>query len=168
MKRALLIRRTEVFKRMVKGFSIEAVAKDLIKNNPLYQNLSVSAIVTDWTRRKNWLHLIIRSDDQTILNETLGSVREVAHAGWKIYADSLYEDKKKKNFKAQVGALRIVLEANAKLLDILQNIGVIDRVPTETRVTLATTPFEADPEMKRLLLEEAAKQRKEKDAAKQV
>lgn len=126
MNRNLLARRIEVVKRMVRGFTIYAVAEDLTKNNPLFQTVSIAAIVKDWTRRKTWLHLVIRPDDATILDETIGSIREAAAAAWIEYARST-------NSSAKVGALRTILEANGKLIDILQGIGAITRAPIEIK-----------------------------------
>lgn len=111
---------------MARGFTIHAVAEDLAKNNPLFQNVSIAAIVKDWTRRKTWLHIVIRPDDDTILDETIGSIREAAAAAWMEYARAA-------NSNAKVGALRTVLEANAKLVDILQSIGAITKAPLEIR-----------------------------------
>lgn len=126
MNRNLLARRIEVVKRMVRGFSVHAVAEDLIKHNPLFQNLSISAIVTDWTRRKTWLHLVIRPDDDTILDETIGSIREASAAAWMEYA-------KAPNSNAKVGALRTILEAKGKLIDIMQSIGAVTKAPIEIK-----------------------------------
>jgi hypothetical protein len=107
---------------MVRGFSIHAVADDLTKNNPLFQNTSINTIISDWTRRKTWLYLIIRPDDATILDETIGSIREVAAAAW-------IEHGRAKSSNEKVGALRTVLEANGRLIDIMQGIGAITRAP---------------------------------------
>jgi hypothetical protein len=111
---------------MVRGFSVHAVAEDLTKNNPLFQSVSIAAIVKDWIRRKTWLHLVIRPDDDTILDETIGSIREVAAGAWIEYARST-------NSNAKVGALRTVLQANGKLVDILQSIGAITKAPLEIK-----------------------------------
>lgn len=161
MNENLLARRIELFDRMVRGGMLHLVAKDLAKRNPLFKGVSPGAIMRDWGRRKRWIHLIVRSDDETILDQTLGAIRQVGLEAWRVYANTM-------NMNAKVGALRVILETHVKLIDILQNIGAIKREPSETRVTLSSTPFDADPEMKRLLLEEAAKQRAEKSAAKQV
>jgi hypothetical protein len=111
---------------MVRGFSIHAVAEDLTKNNPLFQSVSIAAIVKDWTRRKTWLHVVIRPDDDTILDETIGSIREASAAAW-------YEYARAPNSNAKVGALRTVLEANGKLVDIMQSIGAITKAPIEIK-----------------------------------
>lgn len=126
LNRNLLTRRIELVKRMVRGFSVHAVAEDLIKHNPLFQNVSINTIVSDWTRRKIWLHLVIRPDDDTILDETIGSIREAAAAAWIVYG-------KADNSNAKVGALRAVLEANGKLVDIMQSIGAITKAPIEIK-----------------------------------
>jgi hypothetical protein len=111
---------------MVRGFSIHAVADDLIKHNPLFQNVSINTILSDWTRRKTWLHLVVRPDDDTILDETIGSIREASAAAWMEYA-------KAPNSNAKIGALRTILEANGKLIDIMQSIGAVTKAPIEIK-----------------------------------
>lgn len=122
MNANLLARRSELVKRMVKGVQVQVVAADLVKNNALFSNVSIEAIKKDWTRRKIWLHLVMRPPDDTVLDEALASIREVATFAWVEYA-------KATSGSVKVSALRAVLEANAKLVDVLQSVGAINKTP---------------------------------------
>jgi hypothetical protein len=68
--------------------------------------------------------MVVRPHDDTILDETIGSIREVAAASWLEYTRAT-------NSNAKVGALRTVLEASGKLIDIMQSIGSITKAPLE-------------------------------------
>jgi hypothetical protein len=67
------------------------------------------------------------------------------------------------NTAAKVGALRVVEQATKDEIEVLQSIGAVARLPVETTLTIAQTPFDADPEIRKLLAASAAKQKAEKD-----
>jgi hypothetical protein len=58
-------------------------------------------------------------------------------------------------------ALKLIEDTNIQVLEILQSVGVVEKKPEEVNLLSLNLGFEADPELKKALLEEAERQRKE-------
>jgi hypothetical protein len=160
-KRELSARREALLRLCCKGIPSKNAAEELSKDieDQSEREQSVIRIIQDWQRRKQWMTQTARLMDPTLLPELLAGMLEVRQSAWTQYATG-------DNSNAKVGALKVALLTYKEIIEVLQSIGAIERLPTETTLTIASTPFDADPEMKRLLLEAAAKQKAEKDAVK--
>ena len=153
-KRDQLLKRRELMLRYKsRGLTMTEMCKAVADELDTPQN----TIEQDWVRRKRWINKLIRLQDPSLFQEIIHNFVQIRRAAWMEYA-------KGDNSAAKVGALRVIETATKDEIEVLQSIGAVERLPTETTLTIASTPFDADPQMKRLLLEAAAKQRAEKDA----
>lgn len=158
-KRDQLLKRRELLLRyksrgLTATEACKAVSEEL--------GMPYSSVEQDWVRRKRWINKIVMLQDPSLMQEILHNFQQIRRAAWSEYA-------KGDNTAAKVGALRVVESATKDEIDVLQSIGAIQRLPTETTLTIAGgLPFEVDPDVKKLLLESAAKQKKEADQASQT
>ena len=72
--------------------------------------------------------------------------------------------REKNNASVRVAALRSIIMGESRVGLLLMKAGVIQVAPQqiESNVTIAGTPFDVDPEFRRLLLAESERQRLEK------
>jgi hypothetical protein len=72
--------------------------------------------------------------------------------------------REKNNASVRVAALRSIIMGESRVGLLLMKAGIIQVAPQqiESNVTIAGTPFDADPEFRRLLLAESERQRLEK------
>jgi hypothetical protein len=120
-------------------------------------NIEYETVLKDWVRRVRWIDRLLKMQDPTLFQEITHNFTQIRRAAWMEYA-------KGDNTAAKVGALRVVEQATKDEIEVMQSIGAVARLPVETTLTIAQTPFDADPEIRKLLAASAAKQKAEKDA----
>jgi hypothetical protein len=125
--------------------------------------VSEKRLYADWERRSKWIPQIVQLQDHTLLHTFLEGARQVLPRAWQIALNA--DD----DF-AKLRALTLIKDTNLSMLKILQSIGVIEQKPVQVdQRALAIrgqwwhAGFEADPDLKRALVEEATRQRRERD-----
>jgi len=107
----------EMLNLMVKGAGTTETVRDIAAK----YNRTEGGIWADWTRRETWIPKLIRLDGGTT-HEILQGVREVWRRAWFTHATAEYESTK-------LGALKLVMEAYTRFIDIAQSAGLLERVP---------------------------------------
>ena len=156
----LLSRREKLLQYMVKGISIKDAAREITKNitDPLEREQQIYAVKRDWSRRNEWLNSLVRYLDETFLAELVAGMKEAMAKAWIEYYRG-------DNSAARIGTLRTIILGNYRTGALLIEAGVIKPAVhrIEATVDFPGTPFDCDPEMRRALLEEAERQRQEKE-----
>lgn len=160
MNAELLDRRETLLRHMVKGARLKDVAEEMTKNisDLAEREKRISAICKDWERRDSWIENVVRLNDKSYLAELVGGMNEAMRRCWIEYATG-------DNSNARVGALRTVIDGKTRIGLLLMKAGTIKQAPRqiESTMTIAGTPFDLDPEMRKAILEAAERQRTEKE-----
>ena len=155
----LLERRETLLKHMVKGASLQAAAEDMTLDilDPYEREKAIWVIRKDWSNRDRWIDSIVRLRDGSFFAELVGAIQEASKHCWIEFAKS-------KSSNAKIGALRTIIMGKTRLGLLLMKAGVIEQAPqrVESTMTIAGTPFDVDPELKKLLISEFERQREEK------
>lgn len=159
MNYELLNRREILVKHMVKGVVLQVAAEEMTKDipDPIERKKQISAIRRDWGNRKHWINNVVRLSDNTFLPELVACTDEVVRRCWVEYARG-------DNSSARVGALRTIIMGKTQVGSLLLKAGVIQVASHQVEASMAVTgtPFEFDPEMRKVVLETAERQRLEK------
>ena len=160
MNAELLNRRETLLKYMVKGSKLQVVAEEMTKDisDLVEREKQIAVIRRDWGNRKHWLVNVVRLKDESFLAELIAGMNEAMKHCW---IEGLRE---KNNASVRVAALRSIIMGESRVGLLLMKAGVIQVAPQqiESNVTIAGTPFDVDPEFRRLLLAESERQRLEK------
>ena len=151
MRRELLERRTEMFRLQLIG----APLRDVVKTVSEKFQVDADSLYRDWSRREQWIPQIVQLTDPTLLHSFLEGARSVLPKAWLLAQDS-------KNPFVRLGALKLIKDTNLQVLDVLQSVGVIEKKPGQLNLLSLNLGFEADPDLKKVLMEEAERQRKER------
>jgi len=158
MKKKLMERREELLRAAVKRVPIKTVAEEMSKaetEDPAERTRIQLAIQKDWSRRSVWMPNLVKINDPTILAETVAGLREILPCAWGEYASG-------DSSSSKIAALRLAKETYHDIIDLLQSVGAVQKIPTEIAGTVAMVgvgmPFEADPTIialsKKLLAED--------------
>lgn len=158
----LLERREKLLSLICKGAPLKKAIDELIKEIDSLEERekTMMAMHRDWARRKTWLPQLVRLHDKTLFPELVAGMRQIILSAWAQYGVG-------DNTSAKVGALRTALKGYRDIIEVLQSIGAIDRIPIEITggLHIGSLPFECDPAIKQILLETAATQKREKAEA---
>jgi hypothetical protein len=125
--------------------------------------VSEKRLYADWERRGKWISQIVQLQDPTLLHQFLEGARQVLPRAWQIALNA--DD----DF-AKLRALALIKDTNLSMPKILQSTGLTELKPI--RVNQRVLPirghwwhigFEADPDLKKILIEEAERQQRERD-----
>lgn len=156
----LLNRREILVRHIVRGLPVKVAAEEMTKDvvDVVEREKQINAICRDWGNRGKWLNNVVRLCDRTFLSELVAGMDEAMRRCWVEYSRG-------DNSSARVGALRTIIMGKTRVGLLLMKAGIISQVPqqVEASVTVAGTPFDVDPEMRRALLESAERQRLEKE-----
>ncbi len=156
----LLRRRETLLKLMTRGVSLQAAAEEMTKDltDPYERQKQINTIRRDWANRKHWIENVVRLSDSTVLPEIIAGLNEVVARAWIEYFRS-------DDSAVRIGALRTITTTKTRTALILMKVGIIQEAPqrVDSTMTIAGTPFDVDPELKRALLEETERQRLEKE-----
>ncbi len=159
MNETLLLRRETLLKLMIKGATLQAAAEEMTKDiTDLFEReKAISRIRRDWENRKRWINLVIRLNETTFLSEIAASIQEASRFSWLEYA-------KGKTSTARIAALRTIMMGKYRLGMLLMKAGIIEEATQhiEQTMTIAGTPFDADPNLKKALTMEYERQHEEK------
>lgn len=162
MKKELLERRETMLRYMVKGLPLKTVIDKMTEDieSTIDKFKKQNTLRRDWANRNKWIDNIIRINDPSFLNELIAGMDEAMKQCWVEFADA-------DNSNAKVGALRTIILGKTRVALLLMKAGVIKEAPKkiESTMTIAGTPFECDPEFRKLLVAESERQRLEKENA---
>jgi hypothetical protein len=130
--------------------------KLIVENLEQEFKVNSDVLYRDWHRRQKWIPQVVQLDDPTLLHKFLEGAKSVLPKAWLIL-------QKTKNPFAQVQALKLIKDTNLEVLEVLQSVGAVEKKPAEVNLFSVGLGFEADPELKRALLEEAERQRKQQN-----
>lgn len=122
MNKQVLERRVEMLNLMVKGAPVTETVKQIAEK----YNRTEGGIWNDWNRREKWVPQIVKLDGGTTL-EILQGLKEVIRRAWFTHATAQQESVK-------IAALKIVMEAYARFMDIAQSSGLLKKVPEQLEV----------------------------------
>ena len=161
MNAELLNRRENLLRYMVKGSKLQVVAEEMTKDisDLVEREKQIAVIRRDWNNRERWIENVVRLQNSSFLAELIAGMNEAMKHCW---IEGLRE---KNNASVRVAALRSIIMGESRVGLLLMKVGVIQVAPQqiESTVTLAELPFEGDPELKKALLAESARQRFEKE-----
>ena len=144
---------------MVKGMLLQDAAEQLTSSvpDPFKREKQIRAIRRDWNRSDSWMPEIVRLNRGTVLAELVAGANEAMKFCWIEYA-------KADNSNAKIGALRTIIVGKTRVALVLMRAGFIEQATqhVDTTMTIAGTPFDVDPELRKALVVEAERQAEEK------
>ncbi len=145
---------------MVRGARLRDAAEEMTKDisNPYERRREINAIYKDWDRRESWIDSVVRLNDKSYFAELIAGANEATRRCWIEYATA-------DNSNAKIGALRTIIDGKMRIGLLLMKAGIVKEAPQqiESTMTIAGTPFDVDPEMRKLILEATERQRQEKE-----
>jgi hypothetical protein len=148
----LLERRTKMLQQHLMGIPLKLIVENLEKEF----GASAKNLYHDWERRQKWIPQVVQLDDPTLLHGFLEGAKSVLPKAWLLVQDT-------ENDFVKLGALKLIKDTNIQVLEILQSVGAVEKKPEQLNLLSLNLGFEADPDLKKALMEEAERQRKERD-----
>jgi hypothetical protein len=130
--------------------------KLIVENLEQEFHANSNVLYRDWHRRQKWIPQVVQLDDPTLLHMFLEGAKSVLPKTWLLLQET-------KNPFVKLGALKLIKDTNLEVLEILQSVGAVEKKPAELNLFSVGLGFEADPELKKALLEEAERQRKQQN-----
>jgi hypothetical protein len=141
-----------------------AQLKAIVENLHEKYGTKEKQLYTDWERRGKWIPQIVQLNDPTLLHLHSQGILDLIPQLFLI-AEGKTDDGEKYLYRARdrLEAFKEIKDIRFRILEILQTVGVIEKKPTQLNLVSVGLGFEADPELKRALLEEAERQRKQQN-----
>ena len=149
-------RRTEMLQQHLMGLPLKLIVGNLEGK----YNTRAKQLYRDWERRDKWIPQVVRLNDPTLLHQLVEGAREVLPTLNLLVRET-------ENDFVKLGALKAIKDTYLDLLKILQSIGVVEEKPAQVNLLSLNVGFEGDPELKKALIEEAERQRKEHEQPKE-
>ena len=153
MDKQLLERRTKMLQQHLMGIPLKLIVENLEREF----GATAKNLYHDWERRRQWIPQVVQLDDPTLLHSFLEGARSVLPKAWLLLQDT-------ENDFVKLGALKLIKDTNLEVLEILQSVGAVEKKPQQVNLLSLNLGFEADPDLKRILLEEAERQKQECEA----
>lgn len=125
MKQLLLERRTKTLNYLSKGIEPITIIRDFSKE----YRVSEYAIRKDIERLPQWAPQVLQLKDDSLAFELANNIKQVIPNAWAEYL-------KGDNSSARIGALRVVIDATMKLIDVLQSLGKLEKTPERIQTEL--------------------------------
>jgi len=90
--------------------------------------VSKQALYKDWNKREQWASDVCELDEPALLTELVHGLKQVIPNAW-------YEYKTNPNPSVKLGALKLAKETYLDILEVLQSIGKIEKVPEKAEIT---------------------------------
>jgi hypothetical protein len=144
-----------------------APLKAIVANLSEKYDATEKQLYTDWERRRKWIPQIVQLNDPALLHEHMQGILDEIPQLWLIAAGKT-DDEKKYLYRTRdrLEAFKEIKDIRFRVLEILQTIGVIEKKPQQVNLLSLNIGFEADPDLKKALLEEAERQKKEHEQPK--
>jgi hypothetical protein len=152
MDKQLLERRTKMLQQHLMGIPLKLIVENLEKES----GATAKNLYHDWERRRQWIPQVVQLDDPTLLHSFLEGARSVLPKAWLLLQDT-------DNDFVKLGALKLIKDTNLEVLEILQSVGAVEKKPQQVNLLSLNLGFEADPDLKRILMEEAERQKRERE-----
>lgn len=152
MDKQLLERRTKMLQQHLMGIPLKLIVENLGKES----GATAKNLYHDWERRRHWIPQVVQLDDPTLLHSFLEGARSVLPKAWLLLQDT-------DNDFVKLGALKLIKDTNLEVLEILQSVGAVEKKPQQVNLLSLNLGFEADPDLKRILMEEAERQKRERE-----
>lgn len=123
--RQLLERRTRMLTLKAQGVPLKTIIQDLSQE----QECTPQALYTDWRKRELWATDVAQLDDPILLGELIQGLKQVIPNAW-------YEYKTNPNPSVKLGALKLVKETYVTLIEVLQSVGRLTKVPEALNIGL--------------------------------
>ena len=123
--RKLRERRTKMLTLKAQGVGISKIVEDFSQEYGLHRQ----TLWKDWRLREQWVQDVINLDEPSLLNELLQGLKQVIPNAW-------YEYKTNPNPSVKLGALRLAKETYLDIIQVLQSIGKLERMPTVHEIGL--------------------------------
>jgi hypothetical protein len=126
LHKQLLERRTNLLKAICIGVPLKTAINKIAEEYKVKEKL----LYRDWERRKSWLPLVVQLRDQTLINEIAMGIQQAREHAWTIIAR--YE----KQPAIQLGALKVVMDTNKAMIQLLQDLGTVEKQKLQLEGTL--------------------------------
>jgi hypothetical protein len=146
----LLERRTKMLQQHLMGVPLKLIVENLEEEF----GAKAHRLYVDWGRRRKWIPQVVQLDDPTLLHMFLEGAKSVLPKTWLLLQET-------KNPLVKLGALKLIKDTNIQVLEILQSVGIVEKKPEQVNLLSLNLGFEADPDLKKALLEEAERQKRE-------
>jgi len=103
--------------------------KTIIKDFVIDYEVSEQALYQDWRKRNIWARDIGRLRDPALLDELIQGLKQIIPNAW-------YEYKTNPNPSVKLGALKLAKETYMDLIDILQSMGIVEKMPEKIEAAL--------------------------------
>jgi len=120
MKTELRERRSKMLTLYGKGISLNTLVQDLAREYEVKEH----TIYMDWIRRGNWLEDIVGLKHAGFETIIVSNIRQIVPTAWKEFLTA-------PTSRERVRALRLILDVNVRLFEMLQSLGKIAKVPTQ-------------------------------------
>lgn len=116
--RELRERRSRMVTLKAQGVGISKIVEDFSQEYGLHPQ----TLWKDWRLRDQWIQDVINLDEPTLLKELLQGLKQVIPNAW-------YEYKTNPNPSVKLGALRLAKETYLDIIQVLQSLGKLTRMP---------------------------------------
>ena len=107
------------------GVPLRTIIEDFIKEF----EISEQALYKDWRQRNKWARDIAQIKDPALLDELIQGLKQIIPNAW-------YEYKTNPNPSVKLGALKLAQQTYVVLVEILQSMGIVEKIPEEMHITL--------------------------------
>lgn len=153
-KQEVEVRRRELCNLKFRGFPLSQVA-DILSEK---YSCSKQTIKHDWYIRKDWISSLYDfdfEDTENVLNDIFAEQKEVKRALWNLYTNG-------DNDNVKLGAIKAINNANKEYYDMLQNVGIIDKVAEKILIS-GNLSYENSEDLREQFLQEIMKVSKRMD-----
>jgi len=89
--------------------------------------ISKQGLYKDWNNREKWAAEVVQIDDPVLISELVQGLKQIIPNAW-------YEYTQGDNTSAKIGALKLVKDTYLNIIEILQSLGKVRRMPMEIEV----------------------------------
>ncbi len=113
-----------MLKLRAQGVTLRTIIDDFISK----YSVSEQALYQDWRKRVTWASQVVQLDDPALINELIQGLRQIIPNAW-------YEYKTNPNPSVKLGALKLAKETYMNIIEVLQSIGIVVKLPEKLEVT---------------------------------
>jgi len=121
--RKLAMRRQEMVKLRAQGVPLRTIIEDFHSK----YGVTETALYIDWSHRKRWIRDVVRLQDPTLIDEMLEGLKQILPRAWFMHTTSANES-------IRIAALKLVKDTYIDIIELLQSLGIIIKVPDKIEV----------------------------------
>lgn len=115
-------RRSKMLNLYGKGISLNTIVSDLAREYEVKKH----TIYVDWGRRGKWLDDILGSKYPGFELIVVNNIKQILPNAWKEFLTA-------PSSRERVNALRLILDVNTHIFEMLQSLGKIEKLPEELK-----------------------------------